>query len=711
MANLTRVTSWLVTCKNNLTGSIDRLLKDVLLESLSISDFGAVPETDCSQSIINSMLSTGGLISVPRGSFVATPTISQVGKVLSSLSRLHIKGTLTIKLPRGVSTLSYPILVELVGGNNLSIIGQDRIPLTINSQISVTGVAGNYSVTLGVSTTSGVSVGDFLHTNQATGTGAVDMHRGVWEITSIGSGSITVRNTCRLDSFPANTITSSNSRVLTSCLLFDRCDGFVVPSSQIGNMSDFVIAGNSDSYWSPSAVGTTELGTHGLTVGSNTIAVNGKLDNVNPQGKTGASVTFGQYMGVTGFDQQGIVTELGGNFWGDFTCSCNNKRRGFYASTASGIRAKQISANGNFLDGVISDLGGSVYSSSSSCALGNGSNGISATQNGVIVWDTGKASYNKLNGSNAVAGGFLQMTGSSMVGNVANGSNLTYGAILYCDNANISGNGSYGINCQLHSTVRGPNCTISNNGNNGIRCSYHATVTFTNSVFSGNTNGNFLFTASSLGVNGSSNYGGDVTTTDVKMVNQTTGNGVRLSGTSGGDSIVLSHDTSGSGSFVESYSFRSDNTGFIPSDDALKNVGRASNRFNVGFFAGGTQSTSDATLKDPIRDFSEDETNAAIDCSKSLGFWTWLDDESKRLHAGTTVQSVLSILEKHGLDWVDYGFIGFDEWDDEFAEDPLSGVSVLTRPAGSIWQLRDQEFDRFLIKGLSSRLHKLEVNN
>lgn len=695
--------------------SSGKTLQEKLLEIISIADY--LTDNDVAEAIIKATAASNGTIIIPAGHYVASPTPSQVAGVLASLSRLEIKGSLTILLPKGVVTLNSPVLVELLGGNKLSIVGQDNVPITITGQVSVVGSAGNYQVTLSVSTTEGITVGDFIHTNQAVGTGAFDIHRGVWEIIAIGSGTITVKNTCQLAAFPTNTITSSSSRVLTSVLLFNRCDAFIVPSCEVGNMSNFVIAGNSDDYWSSSAVSTTELGTHGLAIGSNTVAVNGKGDNVNPQGRTGGSVTFGQYMGVTGFDQQGIVTELGGNFWGDFTCSCNNKRRGFYASTASGIRAKQITANGNYLDGVIADIGGDIYSSSSSCAAGNGSSGVSGTQNGFISWDSGKAIYNKLNGVNVVAGGIVQITGGTLQGNVATGANLAYGAILYCDNSQIKDNGTYGINCQLSSVVRGPNCNFSGNGNQGIRGSYHATITFTGSVFSGNAGGDFIFTTQSIGINGSTNYGGDIATTDIKITNQTTNKSVRVSGTSGGDSLVISHDINGAGTFVESYHLRADNTGFIPTNDALKNVGRAANRFNVGFFAGGTQSTSDGTLKDPTREFTQAELNAAMKIAKMFGFWTWLDDAGKRLHAGTTVQAVLAVLEEEGLDWRNYGFIGFDEWENEYAPVTIelddgvvmeNGEVKLVREAGSVWQLRDQEFDRFVMRGLSERLSILE---
>ena len=702
-------------------GAYYRTFQDKMRDSVSIKDFGAVSGGDVTNAILNALLSTSGTVVVPPGDYVSSPNLSQIQSVLSLLSRADFQGNLIINIPGGISVFTQPVVVECTNGEKLSIIGTDSIPISITGQSSVSGVAGNYSVSLTVSgAMDNISVGDYLHTNQVTGTGACDIHRGAWKVTSIGPGVVTVKNTCWLSAFPANTITASLSRVIKSVLRFEGCDGIVVPSSIIGNLSNIVLEGNSDDYWSSSNVAGTEKGTHGIAVGSNTISANGKVDNVNPQGMTGGSVSCGQYVGINGFDQQGIITELGGNLWGDFVCSCNNKRRGFYASTASGIRAKQISANGNFLDGVISDLGGSVYSSSSSCALGNGSNGISSTQNGVIAWDTGKASYNRLNGANIVAGGFIQITNGFMQGNVATGANLAYSAVLYCDGSQITGNGTYGIYCQLSSKVRGPNCTFTGNVNYGLRGSHLSTCVFSSSSFSGNIAGDFIFTEGALGINGNTSYGGGAIATDLKLVNQSTNKGVRVSGTSGGDTLVMSFDVNGTGTFVEGYNFRSADVGFYPSDDATKNVGRASNRFNIGFFAGGTQSTSDATLKDPIRDFNDAELNVAVKASESLGFWTWLDDENKRLHAGTTVQAILKILSDEDLDWRNYGFIGFDEWEDEYVaemEDNGDGLMietgnmVLSKAAGSVWQLRDQEFDRFVMRGLSERLARLESKN
>lgn len=708
-----------ILSKDNVAGVLESIglekAPGKLLELVSISDY--LVNGDVAAAIISALEATTGTVIVPPGNFTATPTIAQVPAVLRLLSRAELRGKLTIKLPTGKATLREPVLVQVAGGENLSLIGQDSIDVNITGQVSVSGNAGNYLVTLSVNSTAGIAVGDYLHTNQASGTGACDVHRGAWRITAIGSGTITVRNTCWLAAFPANTIFGSGSRVLKSTLRFENCDGLVVPASVVGNLANIALEGNSDEYWLALSVSSTEKGTHGITVGSNTVTSNGKADSVNPQGISGGSVSCGKYVGINGFDQQGVVTELGGRVWGDYLCSCNNKRRGIYASTASGIRAKQISANGNYLDGVIADLGGDVYASNISCAVGNGASGISATQNGVIAFDTGRCSYNKTNGVNGAAGGFAQMTGGVMTGNLGCGVLLVYGAIGYIDNSALVGNGTYGIDLQVGAMSRMNTCTITANGTNGIRISQGSKAVYTGSSISGNTGADVNIREGGIAVNGNDIYGGPVVATELRLLNYTTGKGAKIATTTGGDDLIILHDTAGNGSYTEAFHFRSGDSGFYAGSDAFANIGRAANRFNVGFFAGGTQSTSDARLKDPVREFTPQELNAAMKLAKMFGFWTWLDDEAKRLHAGTTVQEVLRVLEEEGLDWHQYGFIGFDQWGDEYKavtrvneEGDLVETGELqhVRHAGSLWQLRDQDFDRFVMRGLSQRISNLE---
>lgn len=706
----------LITVKQPFTGSVSRTQHDKNAETVSVTDFGAVAGVDCSAAIIAALASSAGNILIPDGNFIATPSLTQIQIVCGLLSRIKIIGNFVINAPAGVATFTQPILISAEGGENLSIKGFSNIPITITGQSSVSGSAGDYSVVLSVNSVVGVVVGDYLHCNASIGTGASDIHRGAWKITAVGSGLITVRNTCQLTSFPANTITSSSSRIIKSVFRFIGCDGIVVKSAVLGELSDVVLEGNSDDYWSSINISGTERGTHGIIVGANTIAINGKTDSANLIGVTGGSVSCGKFVGINGFDQQGVVTELGGNFWGDFVASCNNKRRGFYASTASGIRAKQISANGNYLDGVICDLSGSIYASSTSAAIGNGRSGVSASQNGAIIFDSGSASYNKTHGLNVVAGGFVQITNGYLLGNISSGVVVNYSATVYTDNSTISGNGVYGIYLETGATARSPNCTIGNNSIAGIRASYGSLIVYTGSVLSSNGT-DLIATFGSFLIDGSSVFGGDLVGSDLKINNLTTKKGVRISTTSGGDNLIMSHDVTGTGTWVQSYNFRSDSQGIYPNNDSVVNFGRSSNRWNVGYFSGGTQSSSDARLKTVPREMNQNELRAAKRIAQMIGFWTWKDDNNQRLRAGTTVQDVIKILDDEGLNWREYGFIGYDKWDDEYrnvTKELDDGTIIetdeidLVRAAGDLYQFRDQEFDRFIMRGLSERLSELE---
>jgi hypothetical protein len=51
----------------------------------------------------------------------------------------------------------------------------------------------------------------------------------------------------------------------------------------------------------------TEKGTPGIHVSGQTVAVNGKADNANAYAMGAGSLSMGQFVGVSDFDQQGIV--------------------------------------------------------------------------------------------------------------------------------------------------------------------------------------------------------------------------------------------------------------------------------------------------------------------------------------------------------------------------------------------------------------------
>jgi len=636
----------------------------------NILDFGAIAGTDCASALVAAAAATTGTVLIPNGAFVATATTSNSATILGLLSRIQIDGTLAITVASGVHTFTSPVVVSSNVINGLSIVGETPVSLSITGQVSASGTAGAYSVVLQVSTVSGVTVGDFLHTYTVAGTGVPEVHRGVWEITNVDTVNtrITVKNTARSAAFPTNTITSSVSLVLKSVLLFNSCDGIVVKDSCIDFLNNVAIVGNSDTYWSSSNVTGTELGTHGLLIGAQTVALNGKVDDVNKYGISQAHVSCGPNVGVNGFDQQGIVVELGGTFWGDFVSSCNNKRRGFYASTAAGMRAKHISANGNYLDGVISDIGGNMYSSSVSCAVANGQRGVSATSSGSIVFDTGIMAYNGTHGGAASNVGYLQAVNAKYLFNGGNGAYSEYASQVYAAGSTISNNTLNGVYAIANSLIRSDNTTISNNSAFGVRCDDQSYVIYTGSTLSANTSGDFSLRNNSL-VLGATTYGGELITESANFRNLSTSKGGQIIATSSGDSFVFSFDTVTPGVYVAAYRMRSNTDGFTPEADGTQKLGRAANRWSEVFAVNGSINTSDANQKEDIADLDASEKRVATRLKGLIKKFKFKDavankGDAARIHVGVIAQDVKAAFEAEGLDATKYGVFCSDILED-----------------------------------------------
>ena len=675
---------------------------DVNLERVSVKRFGAVEGVDCAAAIIAAAASTTGAIVIPGGDFTATATTANSAAICAALTRIRCDGTLIIKPASGKHALTSPITVASSEMRGLSIIGETPVALSIAGQVAVSGGAGAYAVVLQVSTVAGVAVGDYLHTKTATGTGYAAIHRGGWEITNVDAANtrITVKNTCRAAAFPVNTITASDSQVLKTVLSFANCDGFVVMGGQLDFINNVAIVGNSDTYWNSANVSGTEKGTHGFVIGANTVALNGKTDNQNPYGVSAAHVSCGPNVAINGFDQQGVVVENGGSFWGDFVSSCNNKRRGFYASTAAGIRAKHITANGNFLDGLIADIGGSIYASSVSCACGNGNVGASATQSGVVIFDSGILTNNGGHGGTAVAGGVLQSTQSTSSGNDGSGFYAEYGGTVYCNNSVVDANAVNGLYGAFASVFRASTTTITNNGAFGIRSDDNSVIVYSASTLSGNASGDLSLGKSGLVINGSNFLAGEVYGEDVRLRTISTLKGVRLLPGSGGDTFNFQFDTAGTESYSTGYVMTSNANGFYPSADNTQSLGRVGNRWSNVYAGTGTINTSDEREKQQIQTLTDAEGAVALRLKGLMRTFRFNDSvaekgDKARIHCGVMAQSVKAAFEAEGLIAEHYALLCYDEWPDEFDAD-----GVQTQVAGNRYGVRYEELLAFIIGGL-----------
>lgn len=163
--------------------------------------------------------------------------------------------------------------------------------------------------------------------------------------------------------------------------------------------------------------------------------------------------------------------------------------------------------------------------------------------------------------------------------------------------------------------------------------------------------------------------------------------------------------------------------------DNVHSLGDASHRFSEVFAGTGTINTSDARHKTSVEQFTENELNAAMQLSKEIGTYKFLDAVQKkgddaRTHIGMTVQRVMEIMSANGLDPLAYGFICHDEWDAIVIQHPeveareeteeqeaieyKSGWTEVVREAGDRYGFRVEELMLFIARGFEERLSRLE---
>ena len=145
-----------------------------------------------------------------------------------------------------------------------------------------------------------------------------------------------------------------------------------------------------------------------------------------------------------------------------------------------------------------------------------------------------------------------------------------------------------------------------------------------------------------------------------------------------------------------------------PDNDGQTGLGSASKRWGAVYSSTGTIQTSDERLKQDFRSLNDAEKSAAIEIKNNIGLFRFIDavkekGDSARKHVGVLAQQVISILEKHGLDWHEYGFICYDEWDateDVEIVDGEKTVVVKGVEAGNRYSIRYDELTMFILAAL-----------
>ena len=110
-----------------------------------------------------------------------------------------------------------------------------------------------------------------------------------------------------------------------------------------------------------------------------------------------------------------------------------------------------------------------------------------------------------------------------------------------------------------------------------------------------------------------------------------------------------------------------------PGTDNTHTLGVAAHRWSEIFCANATINTSDIRNKQDQAALTEAEKSAALAIKASIQTFRWVDavaekGEAARTHVGVMAQTVIQIMEDHGLDAMKYGFICYDEWDEEVTE-------------------------------------------
>ncbi|HAV5308003.1 TPA: hypothetical protein JI040_00490 [Acinetobacter baumannii] len=135
----------------------------------------------------------------------------------------------------------------------------------------------------------------------------------------------------------------------------------------------------------------------------------------------------------------------------------------------------------------------------------------------------------------------------------------------------------------------------------------------------------------------------------------------------------------------------------VPIDSGAYSLGNSSRYWSQLYASTATINTSDERYKQQFRNQTEQERAAALEIKSNICLYKFNDavelkGDDARWHVGVKAQQVVEILTKHGLNWQEYAFICYDEWDDEL--DSETGELILA--AGSRYGVRYEELSMFL---------------
>lgn len=640
---------------------------------------------------------------------------------LSAIAEWSIpsSSTLAINLAEDTTTSANTIVIDHPNAENIITIGAaNPLSCTITGFNAVTGVRGNYLVTLNVNNSAGLLAGHWVAIRDTVGTGRHRDMKGFYEVVSVPS-PVTIQVRVRLwdAAFPAMTFTAGNVYRVRTLVKFQNKDGLVLLSSAT-TIYNVGIIGNMWDYWLEGNIAGTEKGTHGVYVSSNTIVDGaGTPGGANPYGLAGGALAA-VGLHVADFDQQGFTAAGGAGIFGRNCYAASCGRRGVYVGTSAGIEMKFCYMTTCYRDGIIADYGGSfngslIYSNGNRLAGGFSNNG------GKLIAPNSEFTGNLFGlDIRANGGGFADA--SQLALNNQNGASFEYGAAGSVSGSDLSGNTIDGLAIIFKSAVRATNATINNNGRYGIN-SLDSSCGRTGATITGNGAANINADALSTIFDGT-NY--EPTSNPVRMYEWTLTDAAKA------------HTAKASVNSIGDLSIANDGTARLtlknggalqPAGDNTQALGAAASRWSVLFAGNGTINTSSQLEKTTLSNLSPSEISAGRRMIREIGVYQWLASveekgpEAARLHVGMTVQKAMSILEDEGLDPFRYGMICYDEWDNQYEavpavyettadpEDPdrliitmvEPGKTVLVREAGSTLGFREGQLHNLMILALA----------
>lgn len=400
----------------------------------SISLFGAAldgvtNDVDAVKSAIEA-----GVVPIIDGPCRIAPVNAADSKIiLEALNTLQLQDMVNLALP-AINQILVDDALNLVNPTlgSMSISGSYSSAGSSTAVTSNGGNANNWSFTVSVASTSGISVGDYviLTPSKASYTDWDAFVAGCWAVSALSENSITFTTNNASVALPSGSVTSLGLDVgiLKTVIQFPRDSaGVRLNGAILGAISNLVVAGKFDASTEEAFDGPGD----GLQVGAAPDTYNTGL-NESQQLHHGA--TWVQRVAIVGFQGNGVQT-LHGSLYGSLLYVCSCSWRGVQAAGNGECLVKGVISAGNGASGSETEAGGNL-NCANSWQIGNRGQGLYSIglsqiegDGSVVMFNLG-AQLDARNGGHILGDG-IKATGSAAI--ICNGGRILVGASAVVD--------------------------------------------------------------------------------------------------------------------------------------------------------------------------------------------------------------------------------------------------------------------------------------